>query len=153
VNGHRELVCACGHGTQERDAWRDPDGTPLASASRAAARVVEASRCFPAAGEEPRAVRADAARRSAERFGSPARQPAHVPRPHGIRYGKKRWVRGEGAHGVLKSHYRLNARRRYRSKAAVELETNIVFAIIVSLAIQQRERTNLPPAVKSRDVV
>jgi hypothetical protein len=55
------------------------------------------------------------------------------------RYGKKRWVRGEGAHGVLKSHYRLNTRRRYRSRSAVELETNMVFAVIVSLAIQQRE--------------
>jgi hypothetical protein len=63
------------------------------------------------------------------------------------RYGKKRWVRGEGAHGVLKSHYRLNMRRRYRSRAAVELETNIVFAVIVSVAIQQREfeRTQAAP--------
>jgi hypothetical protein len=63
--------------------------------------------------------------------------------------------RGEGAHGVLKSHYKLNTRRRYRSKAAVELETNIVFAIMLSLAIQQREheRTDAPPASVPAHVV
>lgn len=150
VNGHRELVCACGHGTQERDAWRDPDGT---------ARVRVKGRCTNCGSITLLSGRWRAARNPA-RFvpmlpGDPT-SAADLPLGNPLtyrdrmaaRYGKKRWVRGEGAHGVLKSHYKLNARRRYRSKAAVELETNMVFAVIVSLAIQQREheRTNASAA-------
>lgn|GEM_PF-1245786 len=141
VNGHRELSCACGHGTQERDAWRDADGT---------ARVRLKGRCKDCGSITLLSGRWRYAR-NPSRFvpmlpGDPADaadltlgNPLTFRDRMAARYGKKRWVRGEGAHGILKSHYKLNTRRRYRSKAAVELETNIVFAVIVSLAIQQRE--------------
>lgn len=141
VNGHRELSCACGQDTQERDAWRDPDGT---------ARVRVKGRC-PSCGSitllSGRWRRAKNPARFVPMLPADPREAVDLPSGNPLtyrdrmaaRYGKKRWVRGEGAHGVLKSHYRLNTRRRYRSRSAVELETNMVFAVIVSLAIQQRE--------------
>lgn len=66
-------------------------------------------------------------------------------------YGRARFGRNEGWNGALASRYKLNAkRRRFRSKRQVELETNIIFSIMVSLALEgRRHEAAAPPAVAS----
>ncbi|WP_445151173.1 transposase [Baekduia sp. Peel2402] len=142
ANGHRELLCACGQGTSERVAWIDRHGhartrskgrcktcgsiTLLSGDWRAAQNPARWVRTLP--GEPPE--RAD------WQLGNPLTFNDRMA----ARYGRKRWVRGEGVHGILTTHYKLNAnRRQYRSKRQVELEASIVFSCILALALQQRE--------------
>jgi hypothetical protein len=154
ANGHRELVCACGGGTCERIAWIDKTGTArvrLKGRCKICGSISLTSGQWRIAKNPRRWVRTlpgDPPERTDWQLGNPLTFNDRMA----ARYGKKRWVRGEGVHGVLARHYKLNAaKRQYRSKRQVQLEASIVFSCMLSLALQQREhekaqaRSGAPP--------
>ncbi|WP_445151164.1 transposase [Baekduia sp. Peel2402] len=155
VNGHRELACACGQGTQERDAWREPDGTARV---RLKGRCVNCGSASLLSGRWRRALNptrfvpmlpGDGDEHADLALGNPLTYNDRMANE----YGRQRFGRGESPHGILKTKYKLNTRRRYRSRAEVELETNLVFALIVSLAIQNREHENTTAAATGPPVL
>jgi hypothetical protein len=145
LNGHRELVsvCGCGTPTQARQAWLDRKGrahTRIKATCSTCGSTISLS-----SGKKRRAKNPD---RIVEKsyLDDPAKvdwaagNPLTFNDPMAAAYGTSRWTRDEGFHGALSSKYKLNkAGRRFRSRKQVELETNIVYSVLLSLAIWGRE--------------
>jgi len=145
LNGHRELVpmCGCGTPTIARQAWIGKLGkayTRLKGTCSTCGETVTLT-----SGRKRRAQNPDSVVRKSYRDPElsadlAAGNPLTYNDPMSLQYGAARFSRGEGWNGALARRYKLNnKRRRFRSRRQVELETNIVFSIMVSLAIAGRE--------------
>jgi hypothetical protein len=145
-NGHREVFCECGQMTYSRRMWTDADGVAKVSthATCATHGLLNLT-----SGLWRRALNPDGFRlcnpgeyASADLlFGNPLT----YNDPMALAYGQDRFGRGEGLNGQLWTGYGLNRdKTRYRSLLEAQLDTTIVFALLVSLAIQYRELAGVP---------
>lgn len=146
LNLHRELVplCGCGRASQERHAWLDRHGV---AHTRLKGRCEQCgSNVTLKSGRWRRNTDREDPKVYKRTFHDPedrtdflAGNPLTFNDPAAKAYGLARFVRNEGFNGMLASHYKLNGKpRRWRSRRQVRTEMNIVFSILVSLAIQAR---------------
>lgn len=146
LNRHRELVsvCGCGRASVERQAWLDRHG---AAHTRLKGRcetcgenvTLKAGRYrVSRTTDRPTAALMTPLAKESDRDSSVG-NPLTYNDPMARAYGRARFARNEGFNGMLASFYKLNGKpRRYRSRQQVRLEMNIVFSIMVSLAIEGR---------------
>jgi hypothetical protein len=146
LNYHRELVplCGCGRASQERQAWLDRHGV---AHTRLKGRCEQCgSNVTLKSGRWRRNTDSDDPKVIKRTFLDPEDRtdyltgnPLTFNDPSAKAYGLARFVRNEGLNGMLASHYKLNGKpRRFRSRRQVRTEMNIVFSVLVSLAIQAR---------------
>jgi hypothetical protein len=149
LNYHRELVplCGCGRASQERHAWLDRHGVAHARLKGRCEQcgssvTLKSGRWRRNTDRDDPNVYKRTFRDPEDRIDFLAGNPLTFNDPSAKTYGLARFVRNEGLNGMLASHYKLNGKpRRWRSRRQVRTEMNIVFSILVSLAIHAHAAT------------
>lgn len=154
ANGHRELFCRCGQAHFSRQTWRDRKGRAQV---RTEGDCVNCGHISITAGNwrlaklqdvqaaEPgwRYVRIVGEEIGDLQFGNPLTYYDEMAAD----YGNARRGRGEGPHGhtLTQRFEHLKGKRWFRRMIDAELDTNVVFSIMLSLALEDMNyRAELP---------